>query len=190
MTATKGRDSPRPAFQAAGDTDPATRKAFFDAIRKGDLEAVAETLARSPAAVFWQEPFKPEDKPFAADNTPLMTAAEYRKDAIGCLLIDHGAAATMDRQNSRGWTALMFACWHGAQNTAEKLLWAGAHTQLRNESGQDAATLAHLRNHTQLRRIIEQHRQKKEGAAAFQTGTAKALPVMPKIRLKNNPRPD
>jgi len=184
VTLPEGQNSPRLAFQTAEGADPATRKAFFEAIRKGDMEAVAETLARTPGAVFWQEPFQPGDKPFAADNTPLMTAAEYRKDDIGCLLLDSGAAATVNRQNSRGWTALMFAGWHGVQNMAERLLWAGADTQTCNEGGHDAVTLASLRDHTHIKRMIERYRQKQEGAAAFQSGTARSLTVMPKIKIR------
>jgi hypothetical protein len=184
MTLSKGQNSPRSAFQAAEGADPATRKAFFEAIRKDDAAAVTETLAQYPGAICWQEPFKPEDKPFAADNTPLMTAAENRKGAIGSLLIDHGAATTMNQQNSRGWTALMFASWHGVQEIAEKLLWAGADTQLRNEGNHDVATMAGLRDHTHIKRTIEQHRQKHEGAAAFQSGTNKTLSVMPKIKIR------
>lgn len=184
MTLPKGQNSPRTAFEAAEGADRETRKAFFEAIREGDIEAVRETLARTTGAVFWQEPFLPEEKPFAADNTPLMTAAEYHKDDIGCLLIEHGATAEMDRQNSRGGTALMFASWHGVPNVAEKLLWAGADTQVRNEGNHDAVTLASLRDHTHIKRMIEQHRRKHEGAAAFQTGTTKTLSVMPKIKIR------
>ena len=184
MTQPNGSHSPRAAFQAAEGADRATRKAFFEAIRGGDESAVAETLSQYPAAIFWQEPFKDGERPFAADNTPLMTAAENRKGNIGNLLMMHGAAATMDRQNNRGWTALMFAGWHGVQDIAEKLLWAGANTQLRNEGGHDAVIMASMRDHTHIKRMIEQHRQKHEGAAAFQSGTNKSLSVMPKIKIR------
>lgn len=184
MSLPKGQIRPRAAFQAAEGADRPTRKAFFEAIRAGDETAVTETLAQYPAAIFWQEPFNDNDRPFAADNTPLMTATEYRKPAIGSLLLDHGAAQTMDQQNSRGWTALMFAGWHGVQDVAEKLLWAGANTQLCNEGGQDAVIMASLRDHTHIKRMIEQHRQKHEGAAAFQSGTNKSLSVMPQIKIK------
>jgi hypothetical protein len=184
MTQPKGQHSPRSAFQAAEGADRPTRKAFFEAIRAGDEITVLDTLSHYPAAIFWQEPFDDTERPFAADNTPLMTATENRKEAIGNILLAHGAAQTMDQQNSRGWTALMFAGWHGVQDVAEKLLWAGANTQLRNEGGHDAVTMASLRDHTHIKRMIEQHRQKHEGAAAFQSGTNKALSVMPKIKIR------
>jgi len=180
----KGQNSPRSAFQAAESVDRAARKAFFDAIRTGDTAIVADTLSQYPAAIFWQEPFQPEEQPFAADNTPLMTATENRKAAMANLLLDNGAAATMDQQNSRGWTALMFASWHNVQDIAEKLLWAGADTQLCNEGNHDAAVLAGLRDHTHIKRMIEEHRQKHEGAAAFQSGINKTMSLMPKIKLK------
>lgn len=185
MTPRKGHNSrPRPAFQMSEGAGRATRKAFFEAIRAGDESAVAETLAQYRGAIFWQEPFTADECPFAADNTPLMTAAENRRNAVGNLLMTHGAAQTMDQQNCRGWTALMFACWHGVQDVAEKLLWAGANTQLRNEGGHDAAVMAGMRDHTHIKRMLEQHRRKHEGAAAFQSGTNKSLSVMPKIKIR------
>lgn len=174
----------RHTFDTAANVTPATRKAFFDAIRADDVQAVAATLAQYPSAVYWQEPFADNEMPFAKDNTPLMTAAENRKINSGLLLIEHGAGATMDQQNSRGWTALMFASWHGVTPVAEKLLWAGANSFLRSEGGQDAVSMAGLRDHTHIKRMIESHRQQTDGAAAFTHGTVKTTSLMPTIKLR------
>lgn len=174
----------RHSFDTAANVTPATRKAFFDAIRADDVEAVVETLGQYPSAIYWQEPFTDMEKPFAKDNTPLMTATENRKTNSGLALIEHGACATMDLQNSRGWTALMFASWHGVQPIAEKLLWAGANSHLKSEGGQDAVIMATMRDHTHIKRMIEAHRQQTDGAAAFTNGTIKSTSVMPTIKLR------
>lgn len=174
----------RHSFDTAANVTPATRKSFFDAIRADDTQAVVATLAQYPAAIYWQEPFTENEMPFARDNTPLMTAVENRKINSGLALIKHGACATMDQQNSRGWTALMFASWHGVQPIAEKLLWAGADSHLQNEGGQDAVIMASLRDHTHIKRMIESHRQRTDGAAAFTNGTIKSTSVMPTIKLR------
>lgn len=174
----------RHSFDTAANVTPATRKAFFDAIRADDAQAVAATLGQYPSAIYWQEPFADNEKPFAKDNTPLMTAAESRKVNSGLALIEHGACATMDQQNSRGWTALMFASWHGVQPIAEKLLWAGANSHLQNEGGQDAVIMASLRDHTHIKRMIESHRHQTDGAAAFTNGTTKSTCVLSTIKLR------
>jgi len=178
---------PRASFDAATAAAPATRKAFFDAIRAGDLDVLAEMLSAHPGAVFWQEPFEAKDLPFAADNTPLMTATENRKTTSALLLLEHGAAQTMDMQNSRGWTALMFASWQGAAEVAEKLLWHGADTNLKMEGGHDARALAALRGHREIAQKIDAHREHAEGAAAFMEGTVKSTSLMRKIRLRRQP---
>jgi len=171
--------------QTAGGT-PEERKALFKAIRTGNTAEVTETLARQPGAALWLEPFKADDKPFAADDTTLMAAAQVRRCDMVKLLLQHGAEALIDRQNSRGYTALMYAAWQNAEEAAEALLWHGADTTRTCEQGHDAPVLARIRGHDALAKIIEKHRDKTEGPAACLNGTAKDVPLisLPAIRRR------
>lgn len=175
------------AFDQTAGVTPEERKAFFKAIRAGNTAEVAETLASRPGAACWLEPFKPDDKPYAADDTPLMAAAQARRSDIVKLLLQHGAAPTIDKQNSRGYTALMYAAWQNAEEAAEALLWHGADTFPSCEQGHDAPVLARMRGHDALAKTIERHRDKTEGPAACLNGTAKDVPLisLPAIRRRH-----
>lgn len=177
------------AFDRAQGGSPAVRKAFFDAIRAGDVATVTETLQNHAGAAQWQEPFAPEDKPYAADDTPLMTAAHAKKSDIVTLLLTHGADKTLDAQNTRGYTALMYAAWRGAPTVAEVLLWHGANSWKKNEHNQDADMLARLRGHDDISRQIENHRARVDGPAAFTNGLSKDVPLPRPITIHKRPPP-
>lgn len=177
------------AFDRASGGSPAVRKAFFDAIRAGDVAAVAAVLETHAAAVLWQEPFGPQEKPYAADDTPLMAAVHAKKTGIVSLLLENGAEKTLDARNCRGYTALMYAAWQGAEDAAEVLMWRGADTFARNEHDQDAATLAQLRGHDGISRKIQRHRAKVDGPAAFANGLSKDVPVLKPLHVHKRPPP-
>lgn len=177
------------AFAQALGGDPAERKAFFAAIRAGDVAAVTNTLQTHTGAALWQEPFGPEEHPYAADDTPLMAAVHAKKTDIVKTLLEHGAMQTLDTQNARGYTALMYAAWQGAEGAAEALLWRGADSWARNEHGQDADMLARLRGHDGIAERIQAHRSKTDGPAAFINGLSKDVAVLkpPTIRKRQHP---
>jgi hypothetical protein len=177
------------AFERAQGGSPAVRKAFFDAIRAGDVAAVTETLQNHAGAADWREPFGPEDKPYAADDTPLMAAAQAKKAHIVTILLAHGADKTLDVQNSRGYTALMYAAWHGADAAGAALLWHGANSWKKNEHDQDADMLARLRGHDGISRQIQSHRAKVDGPAAFMNGLSKDVPVLKPVNIHKRPPP-
>jgi hypothetical protein len=177
------------AFTRALGGSPAERKAFFAAIRAGDSAAVSETLQTHAGAALWQEPFAPEEQPYAADDTPLMAAAHAKKADIVKILLEHGAAQTLDTQNSRGYTALMYAAWQGAEAAAEALLWRGADSWARSEQGQDAVMLSHVRGHDGIARKIQVHRAKVDGPAAFTNGLSKDVTLLKPPTIRKRPHP-
>ncbi|MFN7113507.1 MAG: ankyrin repeat domain-containing protein [Alphaproteobacteria bacterium] len=177
------------AFDRAQGGSPAVRKAFFDAIRAGDVAAVAETLKNHAGAADWQEPFGAEEKPYTTDDTPLMTAAHANKTDIVRLLLTQGADRTLDKQNSRGYTALMYAAWHGAEGAAELLLWHGANSWPKSEHEQDADMLARLRGHNEISRHIQNHRARVDGPAAFTNGLRKDVQLPSPINVHKRPPP-
>ncbi|MDP2205697.1 MAG: ankyrin repeat domain-containing protein [Alphaproteobacteria bacterium] len=177
------------AFDRAQGGNAAIRKAFFDAIRAGDVAAVTGTLQNHAGAATWQEPFAPEDKPYAADDTPLMTAAHAKKADIVRILLQHGGEQTLDARNSRGYTALMYAAWQGAEGVAEVLLWHGANTWIKSEHDQDADMLARTRGHNDISRQIQNHRAKVDGPAAFMNGLSKDVPLPKPITVHKRPPP-
>lgn len=174
------------AFDTATGGSPESRKALFQAIRAGDTAEVLRQLQEYPAVATWQEPFGPNDKPYAEDDTPLMAAAQARRSDIVKILLAHGAEATINRQNSRGYTALMYAAWQNADDAASALLWHGANTLCTSEQGQDAVMLARIRGHDDLARTIEAHRSQTEGPAAAHKGISHDITLMkpPTVRKR------
>jgi len=171
-------------FNVATSAPAEDRRALFAAIRAEDTVGLQAILEKTPQAVFWHEPFAPKDKPFAKDNTPLMVAAQEGKAQAARTLLDYGAGQTMDTQNSRQWTALMFAGWHGQAKIAEMILWHGADTHLTCENGHDAYTMASIRGHQNVMRLIDKHQNHTDGAAAFTEGTQKKLQTLKPLQLK------
>ncbi len=180
----KHSNSTTDTFNVATSAPVEERKALFAAIRADDAAALQAILQKTPQAVFWHEPFAPSDNPFAKDNTPLMVAAQEGKAQAARTLLDNGAGQTMDAQNNRQWTALMFAGWHGQADIAEMILWHGADTHLTCENGHDAYNMASIRGHQNIMRVIDKHRNHTDGAAAFTEGTQKKLQTLKPLQFK------
>lgn len=169
---------PENAFNDAASIDFSKRKAFFAHIRAGNAAPVQSALESQPQAIRWQEPFMPEENPFSPDDTPLMMAAQSKRGEVARILLEHGAEETINQPNSRGWTALMYASWHGAAEVAEALLWRGADTSPQDANGYDAQSMAQMRGHTDIARRIQAHRDQTEGLAAFKNGLSKDVNVL------------
>lgn len=169
---------PKNTFNDAASIDFSKRKAFFAHIRGGNAAPVRSALAAAPQAIRWQEPFMPEENPFSADDTPLMMAAKSKRGEVAQILLESGAAETIDQRNSRGWTALMYASWHGAADVADALLWRGADTWPQDANGYDAQTMAHMRGHEGIARSLQAHRDQVDGIAAFKNGLSKDVNVL------------
>lgn len=169
---------PENAFNDAAAIDFSRRKAFFAHIRAGNIAPVQSALEAEPQAIRWQEPFMPDEKPFSPDDTPLMMAAQSRQGEMARLLLQHGAEITIDQRNSRGWTALMYASWHGAAGVADALLWRGANTWAQDPNGYDAQSMAQMRGHDDIARRIQAHRNRVDGIAAFKNGLSKDVNVL------------
>lgn len=174
-------------FDASASGSAETRKAFFQSIRDGKTAEVEQTLHTYPQAAQWREPFGDRDNPFAKDCTPLMIAAEYNRPAIARALLNHGATAEIDQRNSRGWTALMYAGWHGRTEIAEMLIWHAADTWPKLEDNHDALTMARVRGHDDIGGMIEAHRNRVDGPAACTNGLKKPTCVMKPLRLRVKP---
>lgn len=173
-------------FAAAAQAERKERKEFFRAVRAGDMDAVRETLAAHKGAANWREPFTDADNPFAEDDTPLMAAAQTLHQNVALLLLAHGAADTINTQNRRGYTALMYAAWQNAPEAAQAIMQHGANTNLRNVQDQDAPMLARIRGHDELARAIENFRMKKEEPAAAHKGIGQDIEILrpPGIRKR------
>lgn len=174
------------SFAAATQEERKERKEFFRAIRAGDIDEVRRTLAAHKNAANWTEPSNDTDNPFAEDDTPLMAAAQTLHEDVALLLLSHGAADTIDKQNRRGQTALMYAAWQNAPRAAQAMMQHGANTHLRNTKDQDAPMLARIRGRDELARDIENFRMKKEEPAAAHKGIGQDIGILrpPGIRKR------
>jgi len=76
-------------------------------------------------------------------NTALMLAAELGHQECLDLLI--AGNANPDRQNSKGWTATMFAVYHGKGGALTSLIDKGADLNLRAKNGLSALGYAYMK---------------------------------------------
>jgi ankyrin repeat protein len=103
---------------------PRGMERLFDAIRKGDTEAVRRLLANDGKLLHSRDP---------RGSTPLILAAYYNKGEIVDLLLEQGAKT--DEEDGSGNTALMGVCFKGYEAVAKKLIAAGANVNARNAMG-------------------------------------------------------
>lgn len=119
---------------------------FFDACRRGDLQAIEQLYAEDPQVIHAQD-FR--------GFTPLILAVYNGQPAVADFLLQHGAPA--DAQDAAGNTALMGVSFKGYTELAEKLLNAGADVNLRNGNGATALTFAATFGHLQIAERLLQH---------------------------------
>lgn len=97
---------------------------FFNDIRNGNTEGVAQAIVRNPELVRAMD---------QRGFTPLILASYYDRGAVVKLLLDHGAE--VDEKDASGNTALMGACFKGYAEMVQLLLERGAKVNGTNAMG-------------------------------------------------------
>ena len=142
----------------APKTDATVWEATFVAAFQGDAHAVAA----------WLDAGGGVDARCAEreDGTLLMAAATGGQEAMVRMLLQRGASINL--QDSLGWTAPMHAAVNGHTTVVQALLDAKADASLQTESGFTALMLAEHGEHTTATQVLRQHakRQMAETKAA------------------------
>lgn len=101
---------------------------LHDAVRRGDLPAIKDLLAKNRALANAQSEADPRG------TYPLHVAAEFNQPGAARLLIEHGAdLALLDRENDS--SALCWAAFFGRPEVARILVEAGSDLNQRNKHG-------------------------------------------------------
>ena len=108
------------------------------------------------------------------DTTLLMAAAAGGQKAMMRMLLQRGASVNL--QDSNGWTALMLAAANGHTTIVKALLNAKADASLQPISGYTALMAAEQGKHTAVAQVLRQHakRQMAEAEAAVMHAAATA----------------
>lgn len=98
----------------------------------------AEILAEAEDQVRWFH-----RGPVPANTTPLMKVVIVKSDPreVFTVLEDPAVRGTINDQNAKGMTALMYAAESGKGDIAMELAKAGANAKLKNKDGKDAIDL-------------------------------------------------
>lgn len=135
-------------------------------------------------------------------RTSLMLAIDNKHFDIANMLIDAGAP--MDAQNAKGWTASMYAAYHGigdGYKTLEKLILLGADVGIKNIHGDTVLTLHSITDAAAntvinaLQKRIDIEKAAMAQKEAFKDWTRQGCPLqtpaplIAKIRLKSPKTP-
>ena len=136
-------------------------EAVFAAASEGDVYAVAAWLDESGGV----------DDACAL----LIAAACYGQEAMVRMLLQHGASVNL--QDSFGWTALTHAAAHGRTTIVQALLDAKADASLQSASGKTALMWAEHHGQTAAAQLLRQHAERQaaveEAAVMHAAATAK-----------------
>jgi len=102
------------------------------------------------------------------DTTLLMAAAAAGQEAIVRMLLQRGASVNL--QDSKGWTALMIAATSGHTTIVQALLDAKADASLEGNDGITALMIAECTKHTAIAQLLRQHAERQ--AAEAEAGAA------------------
>lgn len=126
-------------------TDGCGTSALGIALTKGYIEGIVKDIL---------ETFIPEDQ-VDEKNTALMCAAAsdcFSRDLNRILEFNNNSKEYINRQNSKGFTALMFAAINNHPDIVDKLLASGADPSITNNYGEDAFMIASKKGYS---RIVE-----------------------------------
>lgn len=126
-------------------TDGCGTSAFGIALAKGHIEDIVKDIL---------ETFIPEDQ-VDEKNTALMCAAAsdcFSRDLNRILEFNNNSQEYINRQNSKGLTALMLAVINNHPDIVDKLLASGANPSITNNYGEDALMIASKKGYS---RIVE-----------------------------------
>ncbi len=116
---------------------------FFENVRKGDLDAVKELLAKDESLIAAKT---------SMGFTPLILAAYYNQGHICTYLLENGANA--NEEDRSGNTALMGIAFKGYTEVAEILIKHGAIVNQRNFNDATALTFASTFGHGALVKLL------------------------------------
>jgi ankyrin repeat protein len=125
-------------------------KAFFDAVKSGDREAVARSI---------KEGFNVNTKD-KDGYTALLIAAEKGDIEITRLLVEKGA--DVNAKDKDGYTALMYVAYAGNLEIAKLLIKNGADVNVRDKDGWTASMFARMNKKTDITQLL-----KKSGAGKY-----------------------
>jgi ankyrin repeat protein len=118
-------------------------KAFFDAVKSGDREAVARSI---------KEGFNVNTKD-KDGYTALLISAEKGDIEITRLLVEKGA--DVNAKDKDGYTALMYVAYAGNLEIAKLLIKNGADVNVRDKDGWTASMFARMNKKTDITQLLK-----------------------------------